>query len=85
MDGAAVDAFEGESLAMALGAAGYSALRKSPESKTPRAGFCLMGVCQECVVDVDGVILPSCMEPVRDGMQVSLDRLERQRGTTTHG
>ncbi len=80
-----MEAFEGENLAMALGAAGYAMLRSSPEGKTPRAGFCLMGVCQECVVDVDGVILPSCMEPVRDGMRVTLDRLERQREVVRHG
>lgn len=84
VDGSPVDAFDGESLAMALGAAGYSALRHSPEGKTPRAAFCLMGVCQECVVEVDGMLLTSCMEPVRDGMKVALDWLERQREATRH-
>ncbi len=35
--------------------------------------FCLMGVCQECVVRVDGRTVNSCMEPVRTGMIVELE------------
>ena len=34
----------------------------------PRAGFCLMGSCQDCTVwDQDGRRLRACMEEVRDG------------------
>jgi D-hydroxyproline dehydrogenase subunit gamma len=79
VDGRPVPAQASESLAMALGAAGITSLRRSPESQFKRGAFCLMGVCQECVVAVDGVLVPACMEPVRAGMKVSLDVLENQR------
>ena len=37
----------------------------------PRGVFCGMGVCQECLVVVDGVPgRRACMEPVRDGMLI---------------
>ena len=72
VDGRPLTAFAGESVAAALLAAGMSTLRTSPRAGTPRSVFCLMGVCQECVVRVDGRPVTACMEPVRDGMRVSL-------------
>ncbi len=72
VDGTPVDAFEGESIAVALAAAGILTLRHSPAAGGGRGMFCLMGVCQECVVSVDGVPVTACLEPVRDGMAVSL-------------
>src|SRR5580704_13731740 len=44
----------GESLAAALTAAGIRALRATRHDE-PRGLFCGMGVCQECLVEVDGV------------------------------
>ena len=73
--GKSIEAFEGESLAIALAVNGHLTLRHSPGLGAPRGMFCLMGVCQECVVLVDGEAVPSCMEPVRDAMRVSLDPL----------
>ena len=72
VDGRAVRAHAGESLAAALAAAGILALRRSPTAGTPRGMFCLMGICQECVVTCDERILAACLEPVRDGMVVQL-------------
>ena len=72
VDGKPVGAFLGESVATALYAAGIRELRKSPVAEAPRGMFCLMGVCQECVVRVEGKLVPSCQEPVRDGMAISL-------------
>lgn len=38
---------------------------------TPRAGFCLMGSCQECTVwDEEGHRLRACMTEVRDGLSL---------------
>ncbi|MCL4744426.1 MAG: (2Fe-2S)-binding protein [Burkholderiaceae bacterium] len=79
VDGAFVEAFEGESLAIALAASGRLALRSSPNARTPRGMFCLMGVCQECVVEVDGALSASCSVGARDGMVVSTDTLWRAR------
>jgi hypothetical protein len=72
VDGRLVEAFEGEPIAVALAAAGFLTLRHSPATGGQRGMFCLMGVCQECVVSVDGAPVTACLEPVRDGMTISL-------------
>jgi len=82
VDGVAVPAHEGECLATALAVAGMAVLRHSPNEGGARGVFCLMGSCQECVVHVDGAPVVACMEPVRAGMQVSLDRFVRERLST---
>ena len=38
----------------------------------------MMGVCFECLVEVDGkASVQSCLTPVRDGMQVTRQRRHR--------
>ncbi len=77
VDGRAIEACEGECLAVALAIAGYQVLRHSPVGGEARGMFCLMGSCQECLLHVDGGPVLACMEPVRAGMRVELDRLAR--------
>lgn len=72
VDGAAVGGHRGETLAAALLAAGLTRLRHSPREGAPRGAYCFMGVCQECVVQVDGVLRQSCQVPVEDGLVVEL-------------
>jgi predicted molibdopterin-dependent oxidoreductase YjgC len=72
VDGRPVSAYPGESLAAALAAAGILGLRSSPRAGAARGMFCLMGVCQECAVEVDGRLVTSCTEPVAGGMAVRL-------------
>lgn len=72
IDGTPVTAFAGESVAAALWAAGYRWWRTSPRAGEPRGLFCAMGVCQECVLRVDGRVVTACTEPVRDGLQVTV-------------
>jgi D-hydroxyproline dehydrogenase subunit gamma len=72
VDGRPVRGFEGECVAAALYAAGIRLLRRSPKAGGERGFFCLMGVCQECVVRIDGRVVTSCMEPVRAGLVVEL-------------
>lgn len=72
VDGRLVEAYEGETVAAALLAAGMVALRRSPRTGAPRGAFCMMGVCQECVVSIDGVPGPSCRVSVREGLDVAL-------------
>jgi predicted molibdopterin-dependent oxidoreductase YjgC len=69
-DGEAVRAYAGESVACALFAAGIRTLRRSPRAALMRGMFCLMGSCQECVVEVNGRRVPACQEPVRAGLDV---------------
>lgn len=61
------------SLAAALLNAGRTAFRASPTG-APRGPLCGMGTCFECRLTVDGISgVRSCLEPVRDGMEVTLD------------
>lgn len=72
VEGRSVMAHRGETLAAALLAAGITRLRHSPREGAPRGAYCFMGVCQECVVQVDGVLRQSCQVPVEDGLVVEL-------------
>ena len=69
-DGRSISAFEGESVACALFAAGIRTLRKSPRTGSARGMFCLMGSCQECVVWIAGRRVAACQEPARAGSDV---------------
>jgi predicted molibdopterin-dependent oxidoreductase YjgC len=76
VDGADVAACEGESIAAALIASGRRLTRWTARTGKPRGYFCGMGVCQECLVTVDGrPNVRACMTPVADGL-----RVESQRG-----
>ena len=60
----------GETVAVALLCAGHLDVRRSPRTRSPRGAFCMMGVCQECLVRVDGVLRQACLTPVEDGMRI---------------
>ena len=72
VDGRTVRAPAGLTLAAALLENGIRALRRSPVDGAPRGAFCHMGVCQECVVSVDGRRVRACCVTVRPGMAVTL-------------
>ena len=70
VDGRALTAPPGQSLAAVLLTAGQETLRDSPAGN-PRGLYCGIGVCQECRVVVDGVVVRSCITPVTAGMRVT--------------
>ncbi len=71
IDGRPVTAAPGDTVATALLLAGVGPFRRTMKSAAPRAPYCGMGVCFECLVTIDGVgNLQACLEPVRDGMVV---------------
>lgn len=72
VNGQPISAFAGESVAVALLAAGIRILRLSPRAETPRGLLCMMGTCQECIVRIDGRITQACLEPARDGLVIDL-------------
>jgi predicted molibdopterin-dependent oxidoreductase YjgC len=74
VDGAIVHAFLGENVATALLASGRRVLRTSPRTGSPRGMFCAMGVCQECVLDIDGRLQTACTTRARDGMAITTTR-----------
>ncbi len=70
-EGREITAREGQSLAAALTQAGVSAFRETAK-EAERGIFCGMGVCQDCLVHVDGTPnRRACMTPVESGMSVS--------------
>lgn len=74
-EGREIDARTGDNLAAVLLAAGEQVLRHAPVSGAPRGPFCMMGVCFECLVELDGRPgQQACMIAVRDGMDVRRDR-----------
>ena len=69
-DGAAVEAHEGESVMTALLCAGAK-VRRFEFAPADRAGFCLMGACQDCWLwREDGARVRACGETVREGMRL---------------
>lgn len=53
-EGVAVKAFDGESIAEAMVAAGIWSLSRSPKYHRPRGAFCFAGQCGTCLVRVNG-------------------------------
>lgn len=69
VDGSPVEAYPGESLAAALLASGRRVFRRTATGE-PRGPFCNMGVCFECVVEVNGRRLRACTTAVQEGLEV---------------
>ncbi|WP_108485090.1 (2Fe-2S)-binding protein [Oceaniglobus ichthyenteri] len=71
VDGAPLAAHAGDSVALALLAAGRGGFCADAPGGSPRAPLCLMGVCFGCLADIDGRAgEQACMVLVRDGMIV---------------
>jgi predicted molibdopterin-dependent oxidoreductase YjgC len=71
IDGQAVAAEAGESVAAVLLRQDNPVTRTTPVNQSPRAPYCMMGVCFECLAIVDGVAsTQTCLVTVRDGMQI---------------
>ena len=76
VDGRPATGRTGDTVATALLGAGVLACRTTPVSGERRAPYCLMGVCFECLVVIDGVgNRQGCLVPLAAGM-----RVETQRG-----
>jgi len=70
IDGVVADALEGDTVLTALLVNGRR-LRDSDFGDGPRAGFCLMGACQDCWVWQDeGPRLRACSAPITEGMRL---------------
>ena len=70
-EGEAIEADSRDSVAAAILAAGHGSTRTSPVSGRRRGPFCMMGVCFECLLEIDGIPnRQSCMVTVEDGMTV---------------
>lgn len=76
IENVAVSVPEQSSVAAAMLFHAIGATRFTPVSDSPRAPFCMMGECFECLMIIDGQSnRQACMVQVRDGMQI-----QRQHG-----
>jgi len=70
-NGKKIDAYENETVASALIAAGINVLSRSIKYNRPRGFFCGIGKCSSCLMTVDGVPnIKTCVTPVKNGMVV---------------
>ncbi len=78
-DGKSVEAYEGDTIASALYAAGRRTFSRSFKYHRRRGLLCCAGQCPNCIVAVDGAPgVRACVEPVTEGMRV--EHLNAQPG-----
>jgi len=70
-EGKPIKAYKGETIAMALHAAGIRTLQRSINKHRPRGLFCAIGKCSSCLMKVNGIPnVRTCITLVEDGMQI---------------
>ena len=75
IEGKTISAASGDTVAAAMLLAGFDHTRITQISGSRRAPFCMMGVCFDCLVEIDGEPnQQACQTLVREGMQVRLQR-----------
>jgi sarcosine oxidase subunit alpha len=74
VDGRQLEGFNGETLATVLLANGVAAFRQDRDGR-PRAPYCMMGVCFECLLrdltQPPGHWQRACLIPARQGMRLA--------------
>jgi predicted molibdopterin-dependent oxidoreductase YjgC len=81
VDGQRVAARAGDTVSAALLASGLDARRATAVSGAPRLPYCMMGVCFDCLVTIDGVgNRQGCLVPVSPGMKIEVQKGKREIG-----
>ncbi|MEE9332815.1 MAG: (2Fe-2S)-binding protein [Granulosicoccaceae bacterium] len=89
-EGQQLTAETGDSVAAALLLANNRMFRTTPVSGSARGPLCMMGICFDCLVEIDGVgNQQACMVEVRQGMKIkrqdgALDLLPVQDSDKKH-
>lgn len=79
IDGEAIVAYEGETIATALLTAGQRVFRHTGTGE-PRGIFCGIGVCYDCLVTVEGLgAVRACVTSVREAMKILTSPVVGQR------
>jgi predicted molibdopterin-dependent oxidoreductase YjgC len=79
IDGAEVRCRAGDSVAAALYASGRADCRDTVVHGVPRGPYCMMGICYDCLVTIDGAAnRQACMTQVREGMHIERQRRARE-------
>ena len=72
-EGREIMANRGDTLAAALLGCGIFEFRRAVVSNAPRAPFCMIGNCYECLVEVEGRgLAQACLTEVVEGMRVNM-------------
>ena len=78
VEGQAISAREGDTVSAALLASGLDVRRDTAVSGAKRLPYCMMGVCFDCLVTIDGVgNRQGCLVPVAEGMQIEIQKGKR--------
>ncbi|KAB2847802.1 MAG: (2Fe-2S)-binding protein [Hyphomicrobiaceae bacterium] len=81
VDGERISARACDTVAAALLASGRDHCRTTPVSGARRAPYCMIGVCFDCLVTVDGVRnRQGCLVTVREGMAIETQNGKREVG-----
>ena len=79
VEGNPVEVSPNDTAASAALRAGLGFTRTSPVTGEKRAPYCMMGVCFECLMTIDGIASrQACMVPVRPGMRIERQPLARE-------
>lgn len=81
LDGRPATGEAGDTVAAALLAMGQDACRETAVSGAARGPYCMMGVCFDCLVTIDGVgNRQGCLTRLRPGMRVETQHGKRVLG-----
>lgn len=86
VNGQHIDLPEGQSVWSALALSGQRITRKAALSGEDRSAYCAMGVCFECLVEING--LPNqqaCLRRVADGMVVTTQNITEDTKAAVDG
>ena len=79
IDGQPVEARRGDTVAAAMLLFGVDHCRTTPVSGAPRLPYCMMGVCFDCLVTVDGIgNRQGCLLRVQEGMRIETQHGKRE-------
>ncbi|GAK60705.1 hypothetical protein U27_00603 [Candidatus Vecturithrix granuli] len=71
VNGAEIEAYQGEMIAAALIANGIDVFRYTQRHHQPRGIYCGIGRCTDCVMIVNGIPnVRTCVTPVEEGMVI---------------
>jgi predicted molibdopterin-dependent oxidoreductase YjgC len=86
INGHDIIATAGHSVWSAMALNGQTVTRRAALSGEDRSAYCTMGVCFECMVEIDGVPnQQACMRQVSDGMEVSTQNITESSEATNAG
>ena len=78
-EGMNLDVEKGQTVASALLVGGNMVFRSSVASGQPRGPYCMMGVCFECLIEIDGIPNQrACMIPVKDAMKIKRQQKNKE-------